>query len=431
MRELRIGLCALVGFAVVAHGVVEAWSACVLEVGAALLLLYWTWLVYRDPEAKIQWHPLNWPFLAFIFVGFAQWLFGRTAYPYLTRGELLKLGAYFIFFFLAVQAFRARPDLTKLLWFLIFLGFAISLQGIVQHFTSPAEIYGFRKLPVGGDPFGPYVNRNHFAGFVELTAPVALALIVFRGLRRDLFVMAGVLAIVPIGALIFSGSRGGIVGFGFEVGVLVLLARSARMKEGPRIGAIAILGLASIALIAWLGAGHAIERFSGLHAGDVTLSRRWTMFIGASHLLRDHKFSGAGLGTFVSVYPRYETLYDGKVVDHAHNDYIETLAETGLLGGLCGLIFLWILFRQAQAIFRSEQGHFSRGLHAAGITAVSGILLHSVVDFNLHIPSNVMLFLLQAYLATSPPLPSEGPPPVRRHHHRSRRDAYAPSEVTG
>ena len=428
MKVLRIGLCGLLGFSVLAHGVVEAWSVAALEIGAALLFLYWTVVFYRDAEAQVQWSALNWPIVGFMAISLGQLMFGATAYPFLTREALLKLAAYFIFFFLAAQAFRGRADLTRLLWFLILLGFSVSLLGIAQHFTSPTEIYWFRRLPAGGDPFGPYVNRNHFAGFVELVAPVALSLIVFRGLRRDLFLMAGVLAIVPIGALILSGSRGGIVGFAFEVGVLTLLARSRRGREGPRIGAIAIVALAAIALIVWLGVGRTIERFSTLHPGDVTLSRRYTMFRGAGHIFRDHVLSGAGLGTLVSVYPRYETYYDGKLIDHVHNDYIETLAETGVLGGICGLVFLGILFRQTQKTFRAEQGHFSRGLHAAAITALAGLLLHSVVDFNLHIPSNVLLFLLQAYLATSPALPSEGPPPVRR---RSRSSETVASEVAG
>ena len=105
--------------------------------------------------------------------------------------------------------------------------------------------------------------------------------------------------------------------------------------------------------------------------------------------------------------PRYETIYDGLIVDHVHNDYIEALAETGLLGGLCGLAFLWLLYRGARKSFFAEQGHFSRALHAGAIAAVSGLLLHSWVDFNLHIPANTLLFLLQARIATSPPLPSE------------------------
>jgi O-antigen ligase len=119
------------------------------------------------------------------------------------------------------------------------------------------------------------------------------------------------------------------------------------------------------------------------------------------------------------VYPRFETFYDGLVVDHVHNDYMELLAEMGLLGALCGGAFLWILFRDARKSFAAEQGHFSRAIHAAAITSVCGLLLHSLVDFNLHIPSNALLFLLQAHLATVAPLPSQGE--KSRHRIRSRR----------
>src|SRR5271169_5271962 len=182
--------------------------------------------------------------------------------------------------------------------------------------------------------------------------------------------------------------------------------------------AIGFIALAAFALIAWLGAGRAIERFSKTRLGDVTLSRRASMFQGAEHIFFDHPIKGVGLGAIVSVFPQYDTSSDGLVVDHVHNDYVEALAETGLLGGLCGLAFLFLLFREARKSFVAEQGHFSRALHAGAIAAVCGLLLHSWVDFNLHIPSNAILFLVQAYLATSPPLPSEMP--MTRHLVRSR-----------
>jgi O-antigen ligase len=427
MKALRIGLCAIIALSVLAHGVVEVWSESVLEISAAILFVIWAIEINREGAPKIQWSALNWPLLGLLGIGLAQLAFRMTAYPYLTGTELLKLSAYFILFFLMVQAFRERADLTKLAWFLVFLGFVVSLVGIIQHFTSEGKIYWFRELTAGGSPFGPYVNRNHFAGFVELVLPVGLSLLVFRGVRRDVYPMAGLLTIVPLGALILSASRGGIVSFAFEVGVLALLARSRKGPEGPRIGAIAIVGLAAVALIVWLGAGKAIERFSTTHAGDVSLARRASMFRGAAHVFLEHPIRGSGLGTLIAVYPRYETGYDGRVVDHTHNDYIEILAETGILGGICCLVFLWILFRDARRCFEAEQGHFSRALHAGAITAVSGLLLHSFVDFNLQIPSNALLFLLQAYLATSAPLPTGSP--VRRHRVHAHEEAE--NEVVG
>ena len=421
MNVIRGGLLFLFAFSVLAFGAVEIWSGSVVEIGASLLFIGWAVLVLVDDRIKLYWSPLNGPLLLLFGIGLAQLLLRATPYPFLTRVELLKLATYLLIFFLSTQVFRERRDLTNLVWFLILLCFSVSLLGIVQHFTSDAKIYGFRTLTAGGDPFGPFVNRNHFAGFVELTLPAGLALLIFRGLRRDVIPLTGLLTIVPVGAMILSGSRGGIVSFGFEVAVLALLARLRKAPEGPRLVALAIVGFAALALVAWLGTGRALERFSTLHPGDVTLSRRATMVHGAAHIFFDHPIIGAGLGSLVAVYPRYETVYDGHIVDHVHNDFMELLAEMGILGGLCGLAFLWILVREARNSFTAEQGHFSRGIHAGAIAALCGLLLHSLVDFNLHIPSNALLFLLQSYLATSAPLPSESP--MKRQRIRSREHA--------
>ena len=420
MKILRIGLFILFAFSVLAFGTVEVWSQSVLEIGAGILFLWWALVVFRDPEATIQWNHLIWPILGVLTIGFVQLFLGVTPYRYFTQLELLRFGAYLILFFLSVQAFRTRSDLKKLAWFLILLCFGVSLFGIAQHFTSEGPIYWVRPLRAGGDPFGPYVNRNHFAGFVELTLPIALAMLVFRGIQRDVYPLVGLLAIVPAGALILSGSRGGIVSFAFEIAVLWLLARTRTSPDRPRFVGIAIVVFAAMALIVWLGAAKALERFASLHIGEVTMSRRVSMIRGAAHIFLDHPIDGAGLGALVAVYPRYETLYDGKLVDHVYNDYIEMLAETGLLGGICGLAFLWILFRQARTCYAAEQGHFSRALHAGAMAGLCGILLHTFVDFNLHIPSNSLLFLVMAHLATTPPVATEAVVERRRRRVRER-----------
>lgn len=415
MTTLRIGLCLLTAFGVLAFGTVEVWSVSVMEIGAALLFLWWAGVAFRNSRAKIHWSLLQASLLGVILIGLLQLMFHGTAYPYLTRTMLLKVTAYFLVLFLATQAFRERKDLHWLAWFVMVFSFAVSLLGIVQHFTSGSEIYWMSDLKVG-DPYGPYVNRNHFAGFVELTVPVGLALIAFRGVKRDLFPLAALLTIVPISAIILSASRAGIMGLCLEILVLVLLARSRKAWRGQRATAVAIVGLFALAAVTWVGASRAIERFAGISIHEVTLGRRASMFRGAAHIFLDHPIKGCGLGTLIDVFPAYETAYDGKVIDHVHDDYIEGLAEMGLLGGICGAVFLWTLYREGRKSFIAEQGHFSRGLHAGAIMAVSGLLFHSFVDFNLQIPANALLFLLQAHLVTSPPLPPDtgGPGNLRR-----------------
>jgi O-antigen ligase len=426
MNIVRNGLLFVLAFAVFAFGAVEVWSISAVEILAAILFLVWTLSVFRDSEIKITLNPLLYPLLGFMAIGGAQLLLHRSEYPYLTRVNLLLLAAYAILFFLTTQAFRGRRDLARLAWFLSVLCFAVSLFGIAQHFTSENTIYWFRKLAVGGAVFGPYVNRNHYAGFVELTLPFPLALMIFRGMRRDVFPLATLFSVIPIGGLILSGSRAGVIGFIFELAVLGLLSRSRKTRSGKASIAVGIVVLAGLALVAWLGAGKIIERFSVLRPGEVSIARRLSMDEGGLHLFRAYPVSGSGLGTLIAVYPKFETYYDGHLVDHVHNDYIELLAELGIIGGLCGLAFLFILFRDARRSYEAEQGHFSRAIHAAAIAGIAGLLLHSLVDFNLHIPANAILFLVLCALATSEPLPSESQMP--RAPRRRRRIEEEPVE---
>ena len=120
-----------------------------------------------------------------------------------------------------------------------------------------------------------------------------------------------------------------------------------------------------------------------------------------------HPVTGAGLGTLAVEFPRYDTGYDGKLVDHAHNDYAELLAELGLPGAICGIAFLWLLLQASIRALQRTQGHFSVAYHIAALVACAGLLLHSFVDFNLHIPSNALLFIIQAGLLASPPLTTD------------------------
>ena len=413
MRAIRAGLGLLFIFGVLAFGSVEVWAQSSIEIAAAVLLAAWALMLCFDSELKIHSNPLFLPILVFLGIGFAQLLFHATAYPFLTRLELLRLSAYSIVFFLTAQSFRSREDLEQMVWGLVTFCFAVALFGITQHFTSENRIYWFRELANGGDLFGPYVNRNDFAGFVELTLPTGLSLIVFRGVRRELLPLVGVLTIVPISAMILAGSRGGIICLVFQIAILGILARARKGNEGHRFAPIAIVIVGALALIAWVGVGGAIERFSHLPSKDVSIARRFSMSRGAFHIFEKYPIVGSGLGTLISVYPRYETAYDGAVVDHVHNDYAEALAEAGLLGAICIGIFLWLVFRESRQNFEANQGNFSLSLHAGAIVAVSGLLLHSFVDFNLHIPGNALLFVLQAYLLTAPRLPAKPVEPRR------------------
>ncbi len=403
MRALQIWILALVTFAVAVHGIVEVWSESAFEILAALLFLAWGIFAARSRSARIYWDDLNWPIAGFFVWAILQLVFRITVYPHLTWTALLRWGACYLTFFVAMQVFRDRSDIRMLTGFFVLLGFCVALEGIAQHFAGGGKIYGFRELQVRGEPFGPFVNRNHFAGLMELLTPVGLGFLAFRGVRRDLVTLVGLLTLVPVGAIFLAASRGGVITFLFQMILLaVIYARreSGKMRLGPVIGFVLVLG----SLVAWLGVGRVLQRFQTKESQEVSLERRWTMTEGAMRVFLAHPITGTGLGTLVAVFPRYDSDYDGKLVNHAHNDYAEDLAELGLPGALCGLGLLWVLLSGAMRGLTINQGHFSAAYHIAALVACAGILFHSFVDYNLHIPSNALVFLLQAGLLRTPPM---------------------------
>jgi len=400
MKFLRVGICALVVFGVAAHGGVEDWARAVMETGAGLLFLAWSIWIFFNREEQPVFSPLLPPLAALSLIVLGQWFFRWTASPYNTHMELLLLLADLIVLFLAVQAFRTLEDWRGFVWFGMGFGFLVSLFAILQHLTSNGKLYWFREISSRGNPFGPYVNRNHFAGFAELVLPLALVPLVLGRVRRERWPIVGLFAVLPIGTLFLSASRGGIVSFGAELGVLVLVMILRRTMGKQLLAGAAVL-LVALLLVFWLGVGQILQRLSSTQILEVSSGKRASMRGDTWRIFRDHPFVGTGLGTLQIVYPPYETLYDGKIVNHTHNDYLEALAETGIAGGLCCAWFIGVLLAKSLKRLRQLNNSFAGALQLSGFVACSGFLVHSLVDFNLYIPANALLFFLMAHLATS------------------------------
>jgi len=123
------------------------------------------WEVSVGGEYKVVWNPLLWPLLGLWGVAALQLAAGITVYPFQTRIELLKYTALLALFFLCAQSYRKLEHWHGFVWFLLILGFAVSVFAILQHFTFNGKLYWVREIQFGGIPFGPYVNRNHFAAW--------------------------------------------------------------------------------------------------------------------------------------------------------------------------------------------------------------------------------------------------------------------------
>jgi O-antigen ligase len=399
MKPIRIGIAVLTAFAVLAHGAVEPWSQAILETGAGILLVVWALSAVFRREPELRWSPLLAPVAGLMLLATLQAATGATAYRYATKVELLGLAADLVLLFLAVQAFRTPKQWKALVWFLITLAFVVSVFGIAQYFTFNGKIYWVRALHHGGVPFGPFVNRDDFAGFLELILPLGLALIVLDGERHERRLLVGLFVVFPAAALVLSASRAGILGFVFELFLLGILV----WIYGRRSQRWLLLGLALVMawVAGWLGIGYTIYRFQHSATDVLTINGRRAMTKDSLRIFVDHPLAGTGLGTFATVYPRYESFYTGYILTHAHNDYLELLDEGGVIGGGLGLAFLLILFRRGIRNVRRAATPLNRSLYGGALVACAGLLGHELVDFNLHIPSNLVIFLLISCLAST------------------------------
>ena len=401
---------ALVG-APLAFGAVVPWAWMALGLVAALALFLWALGSVQQGKLRIIWSPLYVPLGMFFLLGVAQYAAWLTLDRSETRQALILLAVDLAFFFLTIQLFAGVPPWTLYVFGLVVLAFAgaLGLFAILQDTSGASRIYGVVETP-GGALFGPYVNRDHFAGLMEMLIPVAIFSLVGRGGRSSLATSTLCVSAVTLGlaSLLLSGSRGGLLALSGEIAIAagVLRRAGARTMQRRRLAmAAAFALLAGAMLFAYVDPGWVAKRLGSVAYVDSTWAE-WTgtrqkMARDALHMWRDHPLLGVGLGDFETAYPRYQSFPSDEWIDHAHNDYVEVLAETGLVGALLILsalaFFLRLAFRDGGRHIQSQAGWIRLG----ATLACSGMLVHSLLDFNLHIPANAAWFAVLAGIATA------------------------------
>jgi O-antigen ligase len=202
---------------------------------------------------------------------------------------------------------------------------------------------------------------------------------------------------------------------------MLFLLLQVRRVRGRNVMAGGIVVLCAVMLVSWIGVQPVLNRFAPQNL-EVNVAKRTAMRHDTWRLFLDHPMVGTGLGTFEMVFPPYDSLYDGKVVNHAHNDYLEAAAETGVIGGLCCAWFLGVVLINSMKGLAEPGGSFGAVLNLSGLIACVGILVHSLVDFNLHIPANALLFFVSAHMATARLEPAHvGMPDNRPERRRIRK----------
>jgi len=464
---IECGIIFLIVFTPLAFGTVHVWAYTVMELTVLFLLLVWLLkLIYLNrpfPEFHLSLVKtlLNLPFCLFFLLVLFQMvplspsviehispntydLYIQTVpgygvlqeadlnnasdnisanrplsiYSHATRDELLKVLAYVAVFFLIINNIKTRDQMRRLVLAIIITGTVVAFLGIMQMLSGTNKIYWFwlSKYKIGGY-FGPYVNPNHFAGYMGMVIPLGIGLLIAHLLNRS-FLPDGswrhrlsvieshisknsllIFIIVIMGlSLILSLSRGGILCFLFSIVfffTILGIKRSQRKKR--KIGAI-ILGLI-FAMLIWIGIDPVLKELSTLANIRFTSDTRTIVSKDTLDIARDFPFFGVGLGNFQHIYSKYTTLKTWGYT-HAHNDYMEMLADTGWPGAILffgGIVFLLI---KTLLLWHRRRDPFVTGITLGAVTGAVFILLQNMVTFNFHIPANAMLFFIILGLTT-------------------------------
>jgi O-antigen ligase len=365
-----------------------------LQVGAATLFAGWALVQVFRGRVSLRVSPLFAPALLLGLIVSFQLATGLTAYRYETWVSALLYGAYGLLLFLTTQFFREKRHFQVAAWTLSGFGFLLALFAITQDLTSGGLLYWVHQPSQGGSIYGPYVNRNHYAGMMEMLFVFPLALSMgdlARGGKRLLLAFAGTLMAASI---VFSQSRGGMVVLLLQV--LLLSGFMMRRRQSNRATRM-LLMLVPICLLAWwLGSSVILHRWSEASTAD-----RFPIWRDVIPMILAKPIMGFGLGTFSTAFPPFRSIYSDLFVNAAHNDYLQILAETGILGGAAFLWFLVALYRHALPRLRFWNQDWVECTRLAALAGCTGIVLHSFVDFNLQIPANAAMFVVLAGIAVS------------------------------
>ncbi len=305
--------------------------------------------------------------------------------PYRSLLEVLKVVAFLTVFSIAAIYFISRDRLKDFVVALSLFGFCLAVFAIVQKAAWNGRLYWIRDLTMGGEAFGPFVNRNHFAGFIGMIIPLTLGHAITKH-SREKKILYGFLAVIMSVALFFSLSRGGIVSFVAGMALFGLLLFASRYQQ-KKVWIIGVFIIAVLTYLIWLGMDPIMQRFAQT---DITKEQRLMVWSTTLTAAKDFWLTGSGLGTFLNIFPLYAPAsVQGGIYDHAHNDYVELLLETGLGGSMLLVCFIGLLLWYA---FRSTFEGRSGIMLMAALASAMSMAMHSIFDFNLHILSNLLLF---------------------------------------
>jgi hypothetical protein len=304
------------------------------------------------------------PFCALLFIvlwGCFQLISGFTVDRFATERATLRWMTWAAVYYIGASTLKDQGLAKLLRKGIVWFGFAVAAEAILQAYLSSGKVYGL--FPSGYHDFvmGPIVYHTHFAVFVETILPIAL--VVALSEARESYTLLGISAVL-LAAVVVSASRAGLL-IGFAEVLCVLLLLHLQKGRGGRRVRFAALTLAAATGVLTLIVG--FETASARFSSEPLTAGRIQFAISTVHMIAAHPWIGWGLGCWPAVYPAFATFDPGAIVNQAHSDWLQWVAEGGLPVGLAMFFLaLWGI----RPAFRSIWG-----------IGVSAVFIHALFDY--------------------------------------------------
>jgi O-antigen ligase len=374
---------------------------------AVLLFSTAAWFLASRPAVG----PVLWPAGALVAWPVLQLWAAPNASAATVLDTVVLLASYMAVLICWCNEADTEPAARRLAVTVLIVCGAQAVFGVGQAAHAPQTLYG-RDLPDARSPFGSFENHNHFAGLMEMGVLVAMALAVGRAKRAGTVdprsIMYGGLGLLLAATHLASRSRGGLLAL--LSGGLALAGAWWLGRRPGRVEKIAVAAvLASLVVFAWTAIpaptrAHLMSAWRG--PTDASGAYRVSMAGATLRLWRAHALAGSGLGTYEDAVTRHKRT-DGLVrTRHAESDVLENLAEGGVVGVALGAWLAAAVLRGFLDRMRHGRDPWRRGIAIGAVAACASLLAHSLVDFNLRIPSNALVFWALAGLAAAPRTPA-------------------------
>jgi O-antigen ligase len=341
--------------------------------------------------------------------------FAPSPYFYPIRQSIIQWTVYWLMFLGLVQVMDSRKKIELAVSVIIITGCFEALYGLFQAYSGYEHIWWFIKISSRRAVSGTYINRNHFAGLMELTlllaAAQAAAILAKRGKTKSIsglrttlrskisiylsreqrfnqkifFLFTG--AVMGTG-LFLSTSRGGIIAA--AVALLCMSLMFIVRKNHRRKGFVVLLLFLVVAVYAAnIGVDRTVRRFEYI---SPAFEKRTIKVKKTIDIFQDYRLMGFGVGNFQYAFPKYQAAQDKKLfIRHAHNDWVQFMGEAGTIGLLLllGGIFYYVF--RIMTFWKRRNDSFAICLVTAPLSAMVAMAIHSYSDFNLHIPANFMM----------------------------------------